>query len=210
MKTVKSFCTFAISFCFTLVVFVACNTGNDPEDSKKQLIPLAKGNSWSYVQTTFDTIGRAYSPGYYVENKVISDTMIANEKWYHSEGYPNNVWLTNRSNGFWQYVKAGVTATLKRDTMVYVFSYPAKIGDKSHTLEVVSIDKEVTVPAGTFRCIHYLHKEINSTNYLIDSFEYFVVPGLGIIKWQQVGKLSGNRKWIVYKSELTNYSITNP
>ncbi|MFA7420548.1 MAG: hypothetical protein WCZ90_12760 [Melioribacteraceae bacterium] len=207
MKTVKSVYIYVSTLCLILVLFVACNTGNEPEDSKKQLIPLAKGNSWSYVQTTFDTTGKASTAVYHVEDKVDSDTTIFNEKWYHSEGYPSNVWITNRSNGLWHFAKAGASPLIKRDTTILVFGYPAKIGTKPGTYEVVSVDKEVTVPAGTFRCIQYSYFIPNPTNSWYSGFEYFITPGLGIVKWQQVGKLSTGTNWVVYKSELTNYKV---
>ncbi len=207
MKTVKSVYIYVFTFCLILVSFVACNTGSEPEDSKKQLIPLAIGNSWSYTQTTFDTTGKVSSAAYHFDDKVDSDTIISNEKWYHSEGYPNYVWITNRSNGFWHFAKAGTSLLIKRDTTLLVFGYPAKIGTKPGTYEVVSLDKEVTVQAGTFRCIHYVYKVANPTNYWFTGFEYFITPGLGIVKWQQFGKLSSGNNWVVYKSELTNYKV---
>lgn len=207
MKTVKSFYTLAITFCFTFAVLVACNSGNEPEDSKKQLIPLAKGNSWSYVQTTFDTTGKASTAVYHIEDKVDSDTIISNEKWYHSEGYPSSVWITNRNNGLWHFAKSGASPLIKKDTLILVFSYPTKVGDKFGTYQVISLDVDVKVPAGTFSCIHYSYYVPNPTNSWYSGFEYFITPGLGIVKWQQVGKLSSGSKWIVYKSELTNYNI---
>jgi hypothetical protein len=46
-----------------------------------------------------------------------------------------------------------------------------------------------------------------STNYLLDSFETFITPGIGIIKRMQIGKKYDGTKFIVYKDELESYSL---
>ena len=65
----------------------------------------------------------------------------------------------------------------------------------------------ISVTAGSFRAIHYVDCCLDSSNYLIDSFETFIDPGVGIIKRMQIGKKYDGTKFVVFKDELESYSV---
>jgi hypothetical protein len=191
----------AIVFCY------GCSDSLNPENnSQNNPIPLKKGNSWNYILTSYDSTETISYTENNVEN-VITDTVISNIRWYSLNSSPKGVWFTNKSDGYWGYVKATNQNKLIKDTTFLVYKYPTVVGDKYRDYEVVSVDEEVIVPAGKFNCIHIIIRYPDSKNYLLDSFETFFKPGLGKVKWMQIGKKAGNKKYVVYKSELSNYSL---
>jgi len=194
---------------FSSLLLLNCSESTAPEDTEGDLIPLKIGNTWSHNFTSYDSSGVVT----YTELQISTidrDTTFLNKKWYSYSHIPSGVWFTNKDNGYCSWIKASLLH-LENDTSVVVYKYPTFVGDiygDSETpTEVISVDEEITVPAGKFKVIHFVKTYTSSDNYLIDSFEKFIAPGIGVIKTMQVGKKANGEKFIVYKRELESYSL---
>ena len=190
-------------------LFSNCSEPTEPDVLSNDLIPLKISNSWNYKQTVYDSSGVIVR----VENQsstIIKDTTILSQLWYSFSDVPDGIWFTNKTDGYWAFVKANTGSTLN-DTSLLVYKYPTKVGDiygdADSPNEVVSIDEEITVPAGKFKVIHIITHYQSSQTYLLDSFEMFIAPQIGVIKRMQIGKKPNGNKFIVVKRELENYSL---
>ena len=190
-------------------LFSNCSESTEPDVLSQDLIPLKINNSWNYKQTDYDSSGVIYR----VENQsstIIKDTTILSQLWYSFSDVPDGIWFTNKTDGYWAFVKAN-TGSVLNDSSLLVYKYPTKVGDiygdADSPIEVVSIDEEITVPAGSFKAIHMIKNYLSSQNYLRDSFEIFIAPQIGVIKRMQIGKKPNGNKFIVFKSELESYSL---
>ena len=190
-------------------LFTNCSESTEPDFLSNDLIPLKISNSWNYKQTVYDSSGVIVR----VENQsstIIKDTTILSQLWYSFSDVPDGFWYSNKTDGYWVFVKAYINPTLN-DSSILVYKYPTKVGDiygdADSPREVVSIDEEIIVPAGKFKVIHIITHHLNSQNYLIDSFESFVAPQIGVIKKMQIGKKPNGDKFVVYKKELESYSL---
>ncbi len=199
----------------SLVIFVSiflfsCSGINNPVPDNNNFIPLHVGNSWSYHLTDYDSSGTVIYT-YDQTTKIDRDTVISDKKWYTYNGYPAGIWFSNKADGYWAFIITN-TGSLKNDTSLILYKYPANTGDVYGNIyfptEVVSTNEEVTVPAGTFKAIHFSISYQKLNSYMLDSYEVYVVPRVGLIKQMQVGKKSDGSKYIVYKDELVSYSIT--
>ncbi|VAX28340.1 hypothetical protein MNBD_IGNAVI01-1010 [hydrothermal vent metagenome] len=200
-------------FIYSLVLFSSllfgCSESTSPEEADANLIPLKIGNTWSHNFTDYDSNGVVTSTKLQIST-IDRDTTFSNKRWYSYSHIPRGVWFINKDGGYWSWIKASLLH-LENDTSVVVYKYPTFAGDiygdVETPTEVISIDEEITVPAGKFKVIHYVTRYISSDNYLIDSFEKFIAPGIGVIKTMQVGKKANGDKFIVYKRELESYSL---
>jgi hypothetical protein len=196
-------------FILSALLICSCSESTEPDNTINQLIPLKIGNTWNYSRTVYDSTGTVE----YTENinsSVEKDTSIEGIKWYGYSDVPAGIYFTNKSNGYWAFVKAN-TGNFLNDTSLLVYKYPTKVGDiygdPETPREVISLDEKITVPAGEFKVIHLITTYIGSTNYLIDSFETFIAPGVGIIKHMQIGKKYDGTKFVVYLDELESYTL---
>lgn len=203
----KSFISLSIVLFSISIFYLGCSDSVNPEDYfQNNPIPLKIGNSWNYLLTNYDSTETISYTHNNLEN-VITDTVISNMRWYSLNSSPKGEWFTNKADGYWGFVKANNQNKLIKDTTFLIFKYPTVVGDKYRDYEVVAVDEEVVVPAGKFNCVHITVRYPHSNNYLLDSFEILFKPGLGKVKWMQIGKRAGNKKYVVYKSELSSYSL---
>jgi len=168
-----------------LIGLVSCRQeGSKPvtETSSRGLIPFAVGKKWSYVSTSFDSLGREVS-SHEDGTTVTGDTVVAGEKWYaltdDSAGhrFGDAFYATNRQDGVYMLGSRG-TATL-------LFRFPAALGDTSPPYIVRSVDTAVSCPAGIFRC--YLYRDTVAVSadhgriWAIVTNDYFA-PGVGMVR----------------------------
>lgn len=185
-----------------------CSESTEPDDSINELIPLKIGNTWNYLRTVYDSTGIvSYTED--ITSTVVKDTTIDGNTWYSYNNIPTGIWYTNKSDGYWVFVKADYGYSLN-DSSWIVYKFPClegeKYGEPNFPIEVISTDEMISVPAGQFKTIHLI-TYWDFTNYLMHSFETFITPDLGIVKRMQIGKLYDGTKFIVYKDELVSYSI---
>lgn len=197
-------------FILTALLIYNCSESTESYTSSFGLIPLAIGNQWHYQLTTYDSSGviKSYDN---ITTSVERDTSIDGIKWYGYSDVPAGIWYTNKwRSGYWIYetLNSGYSSP---DTSWLVYKYPTHVGDIyehfESQIEVINIDEIVLVSAGEFKVIHLVFTYTPPLNYLFDSFEIFIAPGIGIIKTMQIGKNYDGTKFVAFKEELESYSI---
>jgi hypothetical protein len=192
-----------------VIIFQSCSEPTEPDSSIFEFIPLDVGNKWEYVSAKYDSNGVIEFQGT-GGNLIVKDTVMNGITWYaYDYSSPGN-WNTNKSNGFWVFVKANYGYSLN-DTSWMVYKYPCQVGDTygefDYPIEVVSTNEKVTVPAGTFTTIHYSYNIINYDNYLLISNDIYICPGIGVVKSMQIGRKYDGTKFVVGQSELSSFHI---
>ena len=194
----------------SLLLFSSCSESTSSElDNSNGLIPLRIGNSWNYEFTDYDSSDAIVQTENQIET-IVNDTTIINSIWYSYNYLPNGFWFTNKTDGYWSFVKKG-TGNIANDTSTIVFKYPAKVGDiygnAETPTEVIETDEEITVPAGTFKVIHIKTDYQFLKNYLLNSFDTYISPKIGVIKEMQNGKKPDGNTFVVFKRELKSYTL---
>jgi len=196
---------------FAVILFFTfyCSEPTEINPFPTEIIPLDMGNSWSYVRTNYDSTGIVeYTED--ITSTIDKDTLIDELTWYGYSDTPEGIWFVNKPDGYWGFARRNNGSSII-DTMLLVYKYPAIVGDvfdfPSFRREVVSINELITVPAGSYKTIHYVDTFIDSSNYLQDSFETFVAKGIGIIKRMQIGKKQDGTKFMVFEEELENFIL---
>ena len=197
-------------FVSSLVLLLSCSECTSPElDNLNGLIPLKMGNSWNYKFTDYDSSGTIVQTENQIET-IVKDTTITNSIWYSYNYLPNGVWFTNKTDGYWSFVKKG-TGNIVKDTSTIVFKYPTNVGDVYGNVdipkEVIATNEEITVPAGTFKVIHITTNYQSLNNYLLNSFETYIAPKIGVIKEMQIGKKPNGNTFVAFKRELESYTL---
>ena len=182
MEKTKKILSALIYFTILSLTISSCkkqnNNPSSASTSSTLIVPLKIGNQWNlrsinYVQH-IDTS--------YYSNVVVDDTTIANIKWYIqiSNGTDRVPWL-NMSDGLHYY-----NTHMHQSYLSY--KYPAQVNDSYYdsyyhdSLKVLSINFNVTVPAGAFYCYKYLDRGPLGPS---DSTIIYVSPGFGFIKAEQ-------------------------
>ena len=196
MKTQFSILIFATALCF-----VACHETNEPSTTVQQpthLIPFAKGNSWTYSRTDYDTLGNVRST-YPYPTKMLYDTVVGGVVWHAMLDVDLIVWYRDSTAGVIMYPPNKL-----------VYKYPATSQDSfqyafgPQYLKVISTTERVQVSAGVFSCYTYLWKS-EPTDYWRE-YDY-VCPGVGVIKKEtyRASQTGEHLPWSI--SELSSYSV---
>jgi hypothetical protein len=207
---------------FSVIILFVCqffplNSQNNPgksQNTTKEIIPLAEGNFWTYQNYYYrsprkDSINNADSVTLHVGKKILFN----NQDWYPwgvLDWDYSNIGI-NQKDGFYRIFFNNIN-NISIDSACLFFKYPTKNGDKYYsgcvydTLHIISIDEEVTVPAGTFKCIHY--RTIDSDKY--PDNEFFISPGVGMVKCEIINGIDKSYPipdtvWIILK--LTKYQV---
>lgn len=148
------------------IIAVSCSDSTSNNEPMKELFPLKIGNKWTYQITKNDSISTSY-------NDIQKDTVVNGETWYIvlRDGEP--VFTSkNKSDGMW---------IMFGNEKVLFYKYPATLNDEymagAVSVKVVSLNKQITVPAGTFECIQY-HTVYSDK----EEYDEFFCPGTGTIK----------------------------
>ena len=146
------------------------------------ILPLKIGNEWvSSVETKVyyngDTVNigfHSYDTSYTV---IKLEMTIDGIKWYSDS--TSDLLMTNLADGL--YFGSSSKGSFMKGI---VFKYPCKAGDVFGsllgTMTVAATNVSVTTIAGTFECIQY--RTIQQTSYSTITTEYYLSPGIGIIK----------------------------
>jgi hypothetical protein len=164
---------------------------------------MKTGNIWIMRDDLYDSTGGIWHTA--LDTTIIGrDTLIKNDTWRQMVG-TKYFWL-NKADGLWRY-DADVT-----DAPELLLKYPAAVGDSWNFMQgastsrvtVVSLSVAITVPAGTFDCYCY---RINISATSADYEDYYVKPGLGMIKYVYYTPNSAGVNSIMLNSELMSYSL---
>ena len=196
-------------FVLAILLLFSCSEPTEPDSSIFELVPLDVGNEWEYAITRYDTTGNIL----YEHNgtsKIFKDTVFNGIRWYCDIPYYICNWYTNKSDGYWIFYQTMNGQTL-RDTAILLYKYPTYVGEiygnPEYPSEVVSVDEEISVPAGNFKVIHITH-DLTADNYSpMISYETYICPGIGFIKSMQIGKREDGTKYVIEKSELVRFQL---
>lgn len=179
-----------------LYSIMAAATAQDQPTNKGPFYPLAIGTHWTYQVTSFDANGKREAS--YEQTDAIVGVFDFRSGRFACKASTSkldtyNLWMRNTPRGV---EDTGVAWDENRERPIapvtpnLFIKYPAKVSDTYTTMNdpntgpaerarVVSVDKEVKVPAGTYRCIEYQFEEIDSNKKLMT---LLVAPGVGIVK----------------------------
>jgi len=181
-----------------LIFLSACsNKGTNNELSDQQIMPLAVGNSWTFMELpapgfSGDTTVYTQSVTKDTLMSITINSVIDIGHWFKVAGFLGMppTFFANRSSGFFQtFFYFDGTSTQVITTLVA--KYPATVGDLysqafpppiqnvSQRVEVLDTDSVITVPAGTFTCYVYRITLLSDGRRIYDAF-YSV--GTGLIK----------------------------
>jgi hypothetical protein len=202
---------FGLLFILSVSIFGCKKDSNNPTEPPKTtsvgFIPLAVGNQWIWRYTYYDTAGHALYT-HYDTLTILSDTSIANEKWYLAPWLAEFSFGTNRSSGFWVWGQARTIQVGSQPAMWY--KYPCSIGDRyylgvsvadtSYPIAVLDTSAQVVVPLGTFRCYKYLfgNPSPGTERYL---GIVYISPGEGEILRENLGFIYSGQ-YVFSRSEL--------
>lgn len=185
-----------------LVIFGFSQCSDDPSNpsSNSVLMPLVKGNWWTYSQTKYDSLGNVEKQDYETV-KIEFDTLISGVSYYlFGESL-----VRNTDNGFSVYEV--------EDDDIYLsllFKYPASVGEQwaidNDTMQLVSNNFSVTTPKGTFSC--YKYKNWRSYDYGVTTHFYnYFCPGTGLILYEYYRQENGGKMYLSRKMLLNDYYL---
>ena len=168
---------------FALLAFIIFGCGDNntnPDNSSKEIYPLAVGNSWSYQVMSYHGANK--------NDVIILDTVtvtiidkinINGEEWFYgsNNGKKLNQILTIRKDGIWE-INFQDSTKINSDFATMTLKYPTFINDRVSSkdgLQTVSLNSEITTPLGIFSCIKYV--DVNEPSHAM-----FYSPGIGFIK----------------------------
>lgn len=163
-------------FLLLLFEFFKQNSVPSPNQTTQSIIPLAIGNSWTYLGTSYDTSGSIQD--HFEEIHAISgDTVLFGKRCF----IYNQFFYANSDSGLIIYGGYSWSSESPRDTFpsfYLLYKYPTHQGDSfGHAMEVVAIDTLIRVRAGEFKCIEY---ESFLSGFL--EADFYLSPNLGLVK----------------------------
>jgi hypothetical protein len=162
------------------------------QENNNVIVPMAEGNYWTYLRYYYNSSKK---------NSIIEiDTIqflfgekvkLNNEVWYQwgLKDCGFNFIGRNKEDGFWNITHDKKT-NFSIDSAYLFFKYPTYIGDvwynKNHSdsMQTLSVDEDVIVPAGKYKCIHYLIEGKNNSKK-----DVYFTPGVGMIKYEFIGSI---------------------
>lgn len=146
------------------LAFMANKRGQVDDPVISPVYPLKIGNKWTFKQTYLTNNGEVLGSDT-VTQKIITEIMIDNEKWFllKSTSFVDRL-ITARKDGIYVYYPGIKTAVLR-------YKYPAKMGEEytsgheewtgstdtlvTFQMKVDSTKETVTVPSGQYQCYKY-------------------------------------------------------
>lgn len=195
MKSVK------IIFLFILVSsFYSCSDENNPiiyQGKNDEIYPLAIGNRWEYSRLSYD-----------INYNIIGKDTLSTEidmsylkngvEWFGIES--SYLQISKQSDGIWsQYTQAP-----DEPTPSLMFKYPTFSGDSYPYWKVISTQEIIQIGLGNFRTIHYKYLRNSETKEYDD---YFLCPGIGLIKYNRIRKDSSGIFYTEIEEELIKYTL---
>jgi len=188
----------SLYFVITLLTFPSCKTDNTVDvniPSASVLLPLDKGNSWTFLRTEYNPDGSVIQTDT-ITKKIVKDSSLYGFKWAF-ESYERCLYQ-NDEQGLWVFYT--------EPQLLYRYpSFPnVQFVQSLDTVTIISTDTLITTPAGKFHCYHY---RINFNNYPINQF---ICPDLGFVNMEYGYYYSKPPGWASYlwiRLELLSYII---
>lgn len=208
----------------------------DDDAPVKAIVPLAAGNTWAYVDSAYYggdsiTLDSTHIDVTGTRPVALSGGLQTVYLWNirnRATGLPGalTLWLQNRADG-------NYTVGAEQDTASFVFEtrhvkYPAVTGERYGTFflsfraeegglvpaidtietEVVNADSVCTVPAGTFRCVHYRGWRPGGILHA----DAWYAPGVGFLgsKAVRTTNVNGTDRQVAFIRRLASYTLVYP
>jgi hypothetical protein len=200
------------SFRLALVIFLfaglisGCSEDENPAAPQppQEIMPLQSGNAWTYQLTNYDASGTIRSSAE-VTTFILGDTLIDGEHWSaYGPVYPGSEFFMNKADGLW-YRQRNVSLP------GLMAKYPASPGDvftEEHgdTVRVLSVERDVTVPAGSFRCHEYEQRsEVLAGDIIRFRYRRCFSPGVGMVLIEQYIQYGNDPEYLRYTAMLTAF-----
>ncbi|MFO7524063.1 MAG: hypothetical protein R6W68_01285 [Ignavibacteriaceae bacterium] len=199
-KSIFNVCKGCIALLVSSLIMLACSSETNPiihYGKNAEIYPLAIGNKWEYSRFVYDI-------NHYIIGKDTISTEIdrANLKngveWFgiaFSWGE-----ISKQTDGIWmQHTQAPLEPIPS-----LVYKYPTFSGDSYPYWKVISTQKMIKIGLGYFMTIQYRFLKNSETNEYID---YFLYPGIGLIKSKNVRKDSSGIYYTAIEEELIKYIV---
>jgi hypothetical protein len=201
-------------------LLVSCHDmGPGPSSSTiSNILPLNVGNKWVAFVTPYDSLGKA-GLGSSTTIELVRDTVIESQRWFYYLGFGRKVAYRCTESGAAvrlvspnigenegiRYKQPCTRGETYRLAMISLSPDGDRITlDSTYICTVKSIDTVITVPAGTFHCIHYYVREYDGA----DSWDDFLAPGSGWIKYvQYIAPVPGRPAYVSSISEATSIEL---
>lgn len=158
----------------------------------QELYDLEVGKTWKYAVSGKEP--------YEVVNHISRSKIIDGKRWFQLIEYGEKFWVINSSQGQMEAVNLNETDAEKTDNLgvELIFKFPAHAGETwvsaGTPTKYIGI-KEISVPAGKFRC-HMYHMDLGGKDYS----DTCIAKGVGVIYNEAI--LDGGEKEI---SRLLSY-----
>lgn len=200
---------------FVLLAQLGCKSNPSTTSSNtaiQDIFPLKVGNSWTYLQTYYDT------------GDTISGTLsVTGEETYHGfhayfyslSGPVYNIDYYSGPNVY------SVAATDKIHNPHISLHYPMNIGETflldsaswdppyTETLKLIQNSELISTPAGVFNCVHFQLFSGNVLQSTTDSTairDDYYAPGIGLVRFRDYNMYNGKR-YIYSTVELISYVV---
>lgn len=197
----------------SLVFLISCGEDKSvsppKRSSKNEIVPLSIGNYWKYKYTDYEDSNEVIKLS---EEFITKDTVLENETRFVIEQkgsefnkicYNNSFGYNQTSNNYEQFVK-----------------YPTFVGDYFlfndlfDSVKVISMNKKITLPAGTFECYHYQsfdkYTKVDENGVIIGQFlfqfDLYYSVGVGLVLTNTFN-IQENKAILVQKQELIEYNV---
>ncbi len=194
------------------ILSLSC-TNNDSilgnSNNTGMLIPLKLNNQWNYTYQRYNYLNTVtYTSD--TTLRIISDTLLIGERRYKfsniAEMFSDMAWYNQSTKGF---QLLAYNNSIKDSSII--FQYPTKqdttYQSKSfYSWSVIAIDTSIKIGNVNYKCILYRY------NHVVAPDEYFVAPGIGVIKINELYKINpGESKYPGFRLNevytLINYNI---
>lgn len=201
-----------------VLVFSSCKYDDNiitppKRSSKNEIVPLSVGNYWKYKFTDYESSNPTIR---YSEEHITQDTIIDFQEYFVLEqvGFDNKMFSFNDNSGYNQ-----IPNIFDFNFGMYV-KYPAQVGDEFYynqfvdSVKIISINKKITVPAGTFECYHYqsfdtfsrMDESGNVIEKLISQLDFYYSVGVGLVLTDNY-IIKNNQSTLFTKQELIEYNV---
>ena len=182
------------------LIFSSCSKESNPiiyQGKNDEIYPLAVGNKWEYSKLAYDNNNIIIGIDSF--STEIDMSYIKNGVEWFGIAY-SWVQVSKQSDGIWmQHTQAPVEPVPS-----LMYKYPTYNGDAYPYWEVISTQKIIKIGLGYFRTIQYRFLKNSETNEYID---YFLCPGIGLIKSKSVKKDSSGIFYTEIEEELIKYTV---
>jgi len=196
-------CVMLLPVCCVLGLSSSCSNSMEPLESRPWRIPLAAGNRWLFQVDEFDTSGSiqySWTDSLNFERDTLIDGVTWSLMRITNTSLPGYLGFRSSASGVSQRIFSEYGPTSQHP----MFLSPASVGqtyptskayigrggfsfdDSSFTCTVVSLDRVITVPAGSFTCVQFRVTAAGVESYWADQY---ISPGYGWIRRDSYNKL---------------------